>query len=418
MAAATYAVTQGSVDVNKIWAKVRGPLQQALQFDCEEYDMADQMSKLDIDFSLREVIVPLDINEGYGVAAIAEGAQEAVPSTVNVEEITLPITEISARFTLSLQSLMLQNNAAAVVQKQLVYAGRKKMQDVARDYADRFYGFSTGILAQTTTVATASSGTAYTLANLYGVSGLGTAAQLADKFRVGDRVALVRSAALVTNAIGTITAISTTTPSITVTWNGSVTTVSGDNIVKANSMGNTVLGDTDYNKSIVGLLDAMTSSTVHSLATSSVPNWTVAYSDTTAGRFSGLKLVRARQEIANRGGGKASQVLMGQGVYRDLISLQAAALRFNDPFALEIAADIKADGSAIKATRRTPEGMVLIYDKSAYKRLPLPKMNGNTVADAIRMENSSGMIFPNNILISNACVNRRNMAYFQSQTTS
>lgn len=418
MAAATFSVTTGSSDVSKIWAKTRGALVQALQFDVEEYDMADDLQKLSVDYSLREVIVPLDINEGAGVAAISEGGQEARPSTPNVEEITVPLSEISARFTLSIQSALLQSNGGAVVQKQMVYAGRKKMQDVARDFGDRFYGFATGILAQTTTVATASSGTAYTLANMYGVSGLGSAAQLADKFRVGDAVALIRSAALVTNAIGTVTAVSSATPSITVTWNGSVTTVSGDNIVKANSIENTTIAGTDYNKSIVGLLDALTSTSVHGLSSSSVANWSAAYSDTTSTRLSGLKIIRARQEIMNKGGGKATVGLLDQGVYRDLISQQQASLRFNDPFALELTADVKAKGTALTTTRRVPSGMAIFFDKSSYRKLPLPKMVVDSLQDAIRMENSSGYIFPTNILLSNVVLNRKNMAYFQNATTA
>lgn len=417
MAAATVAVTTGSSDVSKIWAKTRGALVQALQFDVEEYDMADDLQKLSVDYSLREVIVPLDINEGAGVAAISEGGNEARPSTPNVEEITVPLSEISARFTLSIQSALLQANGGAVVQKQMVYAGRKKMQDVARDFGDRFYGFATGYLCTTTTAATQSSGT-YTLASMYGVSSLGSAAQIADKFRVGDYVALIRSAALVSNAIGSVTAVSSSTPSITVTWNGSVTSMSGDFVVKANSIENTTIAGTDYNKSIVGLLDALTSTSVHGLSSSSVANWSVAYSDTTSTRLSGLKIIRARQEIMNKGGGKATVGLLDQGVYRDLISQQQASLRFNDPFALELTADVKAKGTALTTTRRVPSGMAIFFDKSSYRKLPLPKMVVDSLQDAIRMENSSGYIFPTNILLSNVVLNRKNMAYFQNATTS
>lgn len=417
MAAATVAVTTGSSDVSKIWAKTRGALVQALQFDVEEYDMADDLQKLSVDYSLREVIVPLDINEGAGVAAISEGGNEARPSTPNVEEITVPLSEISARFTLSIQSALLQANGGAVVQKQMVYAGRKKMQDVARDFGDRFYGFATGYLCTTTTAATQSSGT-YTLASMYGVSSLGSAAQIADKFRVGDYVALIRSAALVSNAIGSVTAVSSSTPSITVTWNGSVTSMSGDFVVKANSIENTTIAGTDYNKSIVGLLDALTSTSVHGLSSSSVANWSVAYSDTTSTRLSGLKIIRARQEIMNKGGGKATVGLLDQGVYRDLISQQQASLRFNDPFALELTADVKAKGTALTTTRRVPSGMAIFFDKSSYRKLPLPKMVVDSLQDAIRMENSSGYIFPTNILLSNVVLNRKNMAYFQNATTA
>lgn len=412
--AVSYAVTTGGADVNKIWAKVQGKLQQALQFDCEEIGWVDQLNPLSVDFSLREVTIPLDLNEGAGIAAITEGGLEAVPSTPNAEEITLPITELSGRFSLSVRSALLQNNAGAVIQKQMVYAGRKKMQDFGRDLSDRFYGFRTGVLAQTTTVATQASG-AYTLANMYGVSGLGSATQLCDKFRVGDRVALIRTAALVTNALGTITAITPGTPSITVTWAGSVTSASGDNIVKANSMEGATIAGTDYNNSIVGLLDAMTSTSVHGLTHA---NWVAAYSDTTSTRFSGVKWIRGKQELGNQGGDVGRLLsLFDQGVYRDMVALHEAGVRFSDPTSMEIIGDIKVSGQRVKSSRRVPSGMVLLVDPSAYRRVTLPIDEAKNLTDAIRMENSAGYLFPFIHLHCHAVVNRKKLAYFQNQTT-
>lgn len=414
----SYSVTTSS-DVNKIWRKVQGKLMQALRFEFEESAMVDDMSALDVDFSLREVTVPIDINEGYGVAAIAEGGYEALPSTPNVEEITLPISELSKRFTVTTRSANLQDKPGAVIQKNIVYAGRKAMQAMGRDLSDRFYGFATGVLAQTTTVATQASG-AYTLANLYGVSGLGSAGQLAAKFKVGSRVALVRAGALVTNAVyGQVTAINAATPSITVTWPGSVTSASGDNIVLSNSIEAATLAGTDYNKSIVGLLDAMTSTSVHGLSSSSVPDWSVAYSDTSSAAFSGIKWIRAKQEIANKGGDvKKVMSLFSQGVYRNLVSTASGSIRYSDPVSMEIVGDIKVQGDRVKSTQRVPAGAVLLYDRDAYRRVKLPMDEAKSLTDAIRMQDQAAYIFPFLHLHSHAVVNRKRMAYFLNQTES
>ena len=418
MAVDTYNVTTGGSDLNKIWRKVQGKLQQALQFDCEEAGWVDELTPLGIDFSSREVTVPLDINEGSGVAAIGEGGYEARPSSPNVEEITLSIAELSKRFTVSVRSALLQQNPGAVIQKQMAYQGRKAMQALARDISDRFYGFKLGYLAQTTTAATQSSGT-YTIANLYGVSGLGSSAQLADKFRVGDFVALINTGALVTNAIGEVTAVSSSTPSITVTWNGSVTSTSGDYIVLAQSLENTTIAGTDYDKSIVGLFDALTSTSVHGLSSSAVPNWSVAYSDTSAARFSGIKWIRAKQEIQNEGGDPGKLVtLFDQGVYRDMVALHEAAARYSDPTSMEIIGDIKVKGSAVKQSRRVPSGSVILYGRDAYRKIVLPTDERTDLSDATRMEDKAGYVCPIIHLRSHAVVNRKKMAYFTNQTAA
>jgi hypothetical protein len=423
MAVTAYTVTTSASGVNKIWRKIQGKLATALQYECEEFNMVDDLPSYDIDVSAREITVPLDINEGAGVASIAEGDFEAVPSSPNVDEITLNYVEFSKRFTASTVARILdENQAKAALKRQIVHQGTHAMRDLARHFSDQFYGSATAVLCQTTTAATQSSG-AYTLANMYGTSSLGSAAQLADKFRVGDQVAIVSAGAIKTNGLGVITAISKTTPSITVTWAGSVVSVSGDSIVKANSMRNdaSTVASCDYNKGLVGFEDMFTATSLHSLSGSTQPNWNAAYSDTTSGRFSGIKLHRAKQEIANAGGGKANMVVIDQGVRRDLLSLQQAALRFDDPFALEIDGEIKSKGVTFFDSRRVPSGRVYVYDKSSIKKLnvmPTPDGGGMAWGDAIRMENQAGYVFPINWVTQLVCLNRKNLAYFSSQTTS
>src|SRR5690606_13353859 len=116
------------------------------------------------------------------------------------------------------------------------------------------------------------------LKNAYGSSSIPgtTAAQkafIADKFKVGDQVALVNpgGGTLVTNAIGKVTAVNPATPSITVTWiPGNVDPSDGDYVVLANGANASVLAHTSYNRCLVGLLEMMTRSEEHSLNSSHV----------------------------------------------------------------------------------------------------------------------------------------------------
>jgi hypothetical protein len=420
VATATYSVTANS-SVNKIWRKVQGDLQTALQYECEEWDLLDDLSGFEIDWSAREITVPLDINEGYGVAKIPEGGYESRPSSPNAEEITLTWSQYNKRFTASwIARAIDQNSRDAMIERQIVFQGRHAVRDLQRAFSDDFYGFTTGYLARLSGDP-GGAGTSHTLTldDGYGVADIDNAAYIADKFKVGDYVALIQSAALVSNAIGVVTAVSASTPSITVTWNGSVNPADNDYVVKANSLENTTIAGTDYNRGLTGILDAMTSTSVHSLSSSSVANWAVAYSDTSSGRFSGLKLHRAKQEIMNEGGGKGNLVIWSQGVERDVLDQMQAAVRFDSPFELEIDGSVKSKGVKFFTSRRVPPKYVFVMDKSSYRRMSLlPKPGQPAWGDGDKLENQNGFVFSLDWPIATVCLNRKNLAYFSTQQES
>jgi hypothetical protein len=400
---------------------VQGKLQTGLQFLCEEYESMDDIKKFDISVSAREITVPIDINEGAGVASIPEGGYEAQAYTPNVEEITLSWINLNARFTASLTAQYLdQYNAEAQIKRQLKYQGSQKVRDVARDFSDRFYGYSTAILAELAAATTATTGT-YTLTNGYGDSSITSVAFIADKFRANDRVALVRSGSLVSNAIGTVSSISTAGVMIVV-WNGSVVSASGDDVVKANSMENTTIDGTDYNRGLVGLLDITKSVSVHSLANTSVPAWNVAHADTGGGAFSGLKIMRGAREIENKGGGKADRLDITDGIHRNLFSTQSAALRFSSPMGMELLGEAKAKGLKIVSTRRVPPGHAFMRDSSDLSRFNLlsaPKGEGGFAwKDGDKLENLNALVFSMDFPVAMVCTKRRGFAYWTGLSES
>lgn len=422
MATATYSVT-ANASVNKIWRKVQGDLQTALQFECEEWDLLDDLRGFDIDWSAREITVPLDINEGAGVATIPEGGFEARPSSPNAEEITLTWQQFNKRFTASwIARAIDQNSRDAMIERQIVFQGRHAVRDLQRHFSDYFYGFSTGYLARVDDGGGAlTSDTSHTvsLKDGYGVAGIDDAAYIGAMFKVGDFVALIDSGSLVTNAIGEVTAVSTTTPSIDVTWNGSADPDDGDYVVKANSLENTTITGTDYNRGLVGILDAMTSTSVHSLSSSSVANWDVAYSDTSSGRFSGIKLHRAKQEIMNEGGGKGNLVIWSQGIERDVLLQSQAAVRFDTPFELEIDGSTKSRGVKFFTSRRVPPGYAFVMDRKSMRRMTLiPKPGTPAWGDGDKLENQNGFVFSLDWPVALVHLNRKNLAYFSSQQES
>lgn len=422
MAVATYTPTTSS-DLEEIWRKVQTKVQKGLEFGSDEYMNLDDLQEFEVDWSSREITVPLDINEGAGIASIQEGGYEARPSSPEVAELSLSWVLFNGRFTVTKTSHWVEERSPrALLTKQMKYQAMKKVQDLGRHFGDYFYGFSTGVLCETTTAATQSSGT-YSLNDGYGQSGIDNAAYIARMFKVGDYVALVRSGSLVTNAIGQVTAVSASTPSITVTWNGSVTSVAADQVVKANSLENeTLAGGTDYNKGLVGLLDMVTSTSVHSLSSSSVANWDVAYSDTGGGRFTGVKIHRARQEIQNEGGGDLNCIYVDQGVERDMVALQQAAVRFSSPFNMEMDGSVKTKGTTIKAWKRVPPGYAFPVDRRSIRKmtlLPTPDESGNAPVwdDGEKVTDRSAYVFNIDWPVATVCLNRKNLTYFSGLTT-
>ena len=420
MAVATYTPTL-STDVTEIWRTVQTDVQQGLNFMSEEWEQMEDLKKFKVDWSTRSITVPLDIIEGAGIASIPEGGYEARPSSPTVRELTLSWVLFNGRFTTTkTANWIAKNTPNAMLEDQMRFQAMKKVQDLGRHYSDYFYGMSTGYLAQTSTAAAQSSG-AYTIYNGYGQSTISDATWLCDKFRVGDYVALVRSAALVTNAIGVITAITPATPSITVTWAGSVTSVAADYIVKANSLENaTLAGGTDYNKGLVGLVDACVTASVHGLSSSTDANWAPQLADTSGGRLTGIRLRKAAQIIKNKGGGTMDKVYLSQGVERDMISLQNAAVRYSDPNAMEMDGSVKYGSVKFFSSRRVPNGWAIPVASKSIRRLSLlPKPDGTPVwDDGEKIVDRSAYVFSIDFPCANVFLNRANMAYYNGLTES
>jgi hypothetical protein len=415
--ALSYSITTGGTTLNKVWRKSQGSLLTGYQTMTEEWGWVESLKKFDINISAREITTPVDLNRAYGTAIIEEGGYEANPVTPNVEEITLTWSNYNQRWTTTLTSRYLsrlgQDNK---IIDQFKYQAMKAIEALSNAVGRDFYGFSTGVIAKTSTAATQASGT-YTLVDAYGESTFDDAEFLASLFTTGDRVALVRAGALVTNAIGSITDVDLTNGTITVTWNGSVTSQSGDSIVFANNVEDSTLsGGTSYNKALVGLLDMTTSASLHSLTHD---YWLPAVEDSSGGRFSGVKLRQLKQAIKNKGGGTLNEIIWSNGVSNDVFALQSGSLRFNDPFAMELDGDAKARGVKFRTSRKVPPGCLFGYDRSSIRKFSLLEMPGvgdQKWADGDKLQDRNAYAFSVDLPIALVCTNRRNTGVFTGLT--
>lgn len=402
---------------NKVWRKVQGDVSEGIQFDCEEWDLQDELKNADYDWSLREVTAPIDINEDGGVASIDEGAYEAVASSPNAEEISVAPIFLNKRFEISRFNLYIDEHGGDTqIRKVLKHDSLHALRAMSRQYSDYFWGPSSATLALTDTdITTSTAEQTLTLKSGYGRAGITNAAFIADKFRKNERVAVFDGATLV--MVGKITSISTTTPSIGVTPDAAPTATvnNGLIVVKANSLDNT---KTDINRGLVGMDDGLFATSVHGISSSSVPNWQPSLSDSSGGRFSGVRLHQAGDEINNKGGGTAKKIFMAQGVYRDQLSLYQAAVRYDDPFAMEMDGDVKSKGRKFFKSRRVPPGYTIVCDPSGLKKWTLlPKPDGSQRwGDGKEREDRSAIVFRLDLPIQLIWTNRRNFAVFTGLT--
>jgi hypothetical protein len=351
-------------NLEKGYRKKATKLYTAFKDKVEEFSWLDDIDDEDIVPSGRENLIPLDVNRGYGTHMYSDGGREARTVTPAMNEGSFTFVQAGSRFFISTFAQALDQRAKdAQIIRQIKYQSKKSLESLARRVGMQFYGFSTGYVCEQTTAATATTQT-LTLNDGFGDSTIDGGAYLSSLFEVGDRIALIASGALVTNAMGEITS----KPSagvIVVVFDGSVITVAAQNIVMANGVTDATITETDYNKWPVGLLDIITSTTVHGLASSTAAAWDSALNDTAGGRFSYVKLKKLRQEIANDGDGKLTDVIWSNGVENDVEAGERAA-RIYDSSAMDLDGSVKAKGVKFRTSPLVPPEHVIGFDRSGW----------------------------------------------------
>jgi hypothetical protein len=315
-----------------------------------------------------------------------------------------------------------QNGGDTQSRKQLKHQSLHAIRAIARQFSDYFYGSATAVLALTDTDITASASQTITLYNAFGRSDVpGTTAitgnYIANLFRKNERIAVLDAGVI--KAVGKITAITAgANPTLACTWDTTATadTNNGLTIVKANSLDNTT---NDFNRGLVGLSDGLFATSVHGLSSAVVPAWSPAISDATGGRFSGIRLHYANDEVINQGGGTGiNKVFMDQGVYRDQVSLYQAAIRFNDPFAMEMDGEVKSKNRKFFKSRRMLPGFVIPADISGLQRWTLlPKPGGEMRwKDGKEREDRSAIVFRLDVPVQLIWRNRKKFSVFTGLT--
>lgn len=420
-------ITTSQTTLAKLGKKMQGQALKGFANRNEMWKRFRDLKDFEMQASQREVTTIIDIVEQPSGAFISEAGYEANAKTIDPQDLSFTWAFYNDRFSFSRTNFHLDRRFRnAQLLRQSVYQTKKLMEGLVRRVGIGAFGVSTGELAQTSTAATQSSGT-YALKNGFGQANIDTTAYLAQLFKVGDYVALVRSGALVTNAIGVITAVSTSS-GITVTWAGSVTSQDNDSIVLANAYPTSALltlaGGTEYNKAPIGLLEMATATSLHGLSSSSYPLWAVAYTDTTAGYLTGTMVKRWQHEIKNKGGGDLTDVILAQGVERGLHQTTSAAVQFNDPLNMNIVGDVKAKGVKMVSDPLCPNGYAFAMDRSSFYKWSITEfptgdetnIEGDEAVTVDKQQDVSGSVLSFDLLYQFVCKNRGNLVVATSLT--
>lgn len=425
---ATISPTTSTGTLQKAWRKVQGPLVKGFRSRNKEWKLLKDVPQYDeIDYSAREMLIPVDLNRQGGAAHIPEGGYEGNPTTRPPEEITVNWTLLSQRFSATLTAKRLdrtQKGRKGQVTRQFKYSAIKAMDSVSARVSHAFYGYNTAVICKTSTVGTGATQT-LTLIDGYGETGsaFDNPAFLAQFFAVGDKIALVRAGALVANAVGDITNVSETAGTVDVTWSGSVTSANGDSIVFANNalagLTWTLTANTDYLKWTPGLLDALKSTSLHGLTHAA---WVAGYASSSGGRFSRLTVRKMKQGIANKGGGVMNTLLLDEQVENDFVQGQEAAARFGDTksFSLGLGMDEK-EYKVFSSDRMLPGFAVGMDRNNSFHRflgIDMPEGEDGDLGweDGHKMENQNSLLFNIDFEYGWVTTNRGNLAYAEGLT--
>ena len=366
--------------LQKGYKKKATKLYTAFKDKVNEFSWLDDIDDEEITPSGRENLIPLDIGRGYGTHMASDSGYEARTLTRAMNEGSFSFVHANARFFISTQAKAFDQKAKeAQIVRQIKFQSKKSLEALARRVGLQFYGTSNGYVARSSTNATATTQT-LTMLDGFGDSTIDGASYLQSLFEVGDRIGMIRSTALVANGLGEITDNSTVAGEMIVVFDGSADIDANDYIVFANAVTDATITATDYSKWPVGLLDIITSSSVHGLATTSEANWAAAVNNTSGGRFSYVKLKNLRNQIANRGG-KMTDVVWSQGVENDVEAGERAA-RIYDSSAMDLDGSIKAKGITFRSSDLTPPEHVFAFDRSGWgKKLLTDKPGEDGMVD-------------------------------------
>ncbi len=420
---ASYTTVSTLADLYK---KTNTDVMVALKRKTEEYDWFDDFPDEQITPSGNENRIVLDVSYQHTSAMIPDGGYEGQTTTVAPQHGTFTFVQMNQRYSFTTLAKAFGDKArAGQIQNQVLYSSIKAVESIAFSVGLQTYGFSTGTVAVVSTTQGASATQVIPLKNAFGstlIAG-GTTIQntyLSYLFRGTPEIALIRAGVIV--EFGNVTAAPSASSGvgyIDVTFNSSITPTVGDLIVFANAVTDATLTGTDQNRWPVGLLDQLTSASVHGLATTTAANWAAGYTNTSGGRMSYATQEAMANGIWNNGGAKMNRVIYSQGVRRDIISGERAARRY-DSSEFDWDGEITTNGLKYMTSVLAPPGMFIGYNNMASAKKVLSDKpdyeGGPQIFSLDKVQDKAAVAASYDFIYARVCNNRAGLGYASALT--
>ena len=397
----------------------------------KEYDWFDDIADEKIAPSQNEMRLVLDIQYQTGGAMIPEAGYEDQATTVTPQHGTFTFVQMNKRYSFSTlaKGFDQKGRVAGFIQRQIQYQAIKAVEAIARRIGVQTYGFSTATVA--VVAATNGAGATQTniqLKNSYGstlLPGTSSNGQVynTNLLRIGEPVALVRGSTI--QDFGSVVAspaASGNAGQVDITFNSSVTPTLGDLIVYASAVTDTALTGTDTNRWPNGLLDMLTSASLHGLATSTANEWQAAYANTAGGRMSYQVQEAMANAVDNYSGMTMNRVIYSQGVRRDMIAGERAALRYDSSSDMDWNGEVGTKGVKYYTSVLAPPGMFIGYASDAIGKKVLsdkPDYDGGPdIFSLDKVQDKGAFAASFDFIYARVCNARRGLAYASGLTES
>lgn len=387
----------------------------------EEREVVNDMPKAPEKWSPYHVYFYLDINQRAGAATVPDMGYLATVNSVDTIEAEAFSVHFNARFAISNMSQFAGAGQENQLVDDLTFRGGQQADAIVEDQSDKFYGFSSGLLA--TTNSNISSATATLLLTAgYGVAGITNGAFISSLFHLNDWVCLTDSSDVLldtTDSFGQVTA-NDGAGTITVALNGSITySNDGIRVYKANNGQRTdAAAGSDLNKGLVGMLEMTTATSVHGVSGGTYAAWT-AYQNTAGGRLTPVKRQTAYDTIKNKTGLKVNRELVSQGVDRDAVAQERAGLRYDSATSMTTDGSVQAKGIKKWVLKGCPPGYAFFWNSKVINNWEQKGIDGSpSQKDLLPRQDEAADVGRIDLMRNNICRARGGMAVFSGLTES
>ncbi len=373
--------------------KTNTDVKVAIKLVTEEVKWFRDYPRENITVSGNENRVVLALTQPVGVAMLADGGNEAVPSTPAPTHGTFLPVQMNKRFNYTgLAQALESRSRAAFIEQQTAFQAVQAGYAFGRAIGLQTYGQSTGTIAVVKT--TASAGTTQNgvaIKNAFGSATLcpggDAGAQdtyLSSLFRVGDNVALIRSGSLIEFAsVVASPSAGSGVGFIDLLFTSSITPTAADLIVLANADGDSTVTGTDKSQWPIGFTEALLASSVLGVTTSNYAAWAAGSAQTATQRLSFQVKEKMINECWNAGGVQINRFIVPQGVRRDAIAGERGGRRY-DSGDVDLQGDLKAgSGEKYYTSQLAIPGTMIGWFNMAYSKIELSDMPDGEVSKSI-----------------------------------